>query len=60
MLMAQLSGRSLLCNRACRFAFPTEPALYCLKHKMDGMVDVLNPRCSVSVTVVQYEYVCTK
>lgn len=48
--MAQLSGRSLLCNRACRFAFPNEPAVYCAKHKLEGMVDVLNPRCNVSVS----------
>ena len=41
-------GRSIMCNRACRFAFPNEPAVYCAMHALEGMVDVLNPQCSVS------------
>eukprot|EP00903_Cladosiphon_okamuranus_P009091 g8689.t1 len=40
-------GKSIMCNRACRYAFPNEPAVYCAMHALDGMVDVLNPQCSM-------------
>lgn len=39
---------NVLCNRACRYAYPNEPALFCAMHALEGMVDVLNPQCSVS------------
>ncbi|CAM9233024.1 unnamed protein product, partial [Choristocarpus tenellus] len=44
---AASAGKSMICNRACRFAFANEPAVFCAKHKLDGMVDVLNPKCKM-------------
>ena len=46
-LMPMPAGKSAPCNRACRFAYPGEEAIYCAKHKMNGMVDVVNPSCKV-------------
>ncbi|CAM9847109.1 unnamed protein product, partial [Ectocarpus fasciculatus] len=41
------SRRVVTCNRACRFAYPNEMAVYCAIHALEGMVDVLNPQCSM-------------
>ncbi|CAN0362963.1 unnamed protein product, partial [Hapterophycus canaliculatus] len=38
---------NVLCNRACRYAYPNEPAIFCAMHALPGMVDVLNPQCSM-------------
>ncbi|CAM9198292.1 unnamed protein product, partial [Scytosiphon promiscuus] len=38
---------NVFCNRACRYAYPNEPAVYCAMHALTGMVDVLNPQCSM-------------
>lgn len=46
-LMPMPAGKTAPCNRACRFAYPGEEAVYCQKHKMSGMVDVVNPSCKV-------------
>lgn len=46
-MMPLPAGKSAPCNRACRFAYPGEEAVYCQKHKMSGMVDVVNPSCKV-------------
>lgn len=48
-LMPIPAGKSAPCNRACRFAYPGEEAVYCQKHKMSGMVDVVNPSCKVRI-----------
>lgn len=46
-MMPVSAGKTAPCNRACRYAYPGEEAVYCVKHKMTGMVDVVNPSCKV-------------
>lgn len=46
-MMPMPASKTAPCNRACRFAYPGEEAVYCQKHKMNGMVDVVNPSCKV-------------
>lgn len=48
-MMPLAASKTAPCNRACRFAYPGEEAVYCQKHKMNGMVDVVNPSCKVRV-----------
>lgn len=43
-------GKTAPCNRACRYAYPGEEAVFCAKHKLNGMVDVVNPSCKVRST----------
>ena len=50
--MPMPAGKTAPCNRACRFAYPGEEAVYCQKHKMSGMVDVVNPSCKVLLELV--------
>ncbi|CAM9981600.1 unnamed protein product, partial [Sphacelaria rigidula] len=45
--MVMPQGKTAPCNRACRFAYPGEEAVFCARHKLNGMVDVVNPSCKV-------------
>lgn len=51
-MMPMPAGKTAPCNRACRYAYPGEEAVYCVKHKMTGMVDVVNPSCKVGNVVL--------
>ncbi|CAM9917534.1 unnamed protein product [Ectocarpus sp. 6 AP-2014] len=46
-MMPLPAGKTQPCNRACRYAYPGEEAVYCQKHKLNGMVDVINPSCKM-------------
>lgn len=46
-MMSMPSTKSAPCNRACRYAYPGDEAVFCGRHKSSGMVDVVNPSCKV-------------